>query len=234
VAQQQQILKFPELSAQTRFLARGSALLTLLLLAWWFALQEPMLVVLNRGVQFADGFLYNYPASKLISTAPNGDWTFELPIEFTVSQNGAPVRAHSIAFDMARADVSTFTFSLPVFWAVTLAAEWTARTRRALWRGTLICGAAEIVLLMIEVQIFAHREIAKLSQSHDALLGWFLHLSDYLVVSVLPYIGPFVLAIWLHEELRAQILGWAVPEPALKSRARGTGKRVTRRRGHMS
>lgn len=188
--------------------------------------------MLNGGVRFAGGFLYNYPASKFISTAPNGDWTFELPIEFTVSQNGAPVRAHSITFDMARADVSTFTFSLPVFWAVILAAGWTARTRQALLRGTLICGTAEIVLLLIEAQIVAHREIANLSQTHDALLGWFLHLSDYLVVSVLPYIGPFVLAIWLQVELRAQILGWALPEPALTSRARGTAKRVTRRRGH--
>ena len=185
----------------------------------------------SGGVQFAGGFLYNYPASKLISIAPNGDWTFELPIEFSVSQNGAAVRAHSITFDMARADVSTFTFSLPVFWAVTLAAEWTARTRRALLRGTLICGVAEIVLLLIEAHIVAHREIATLTQSHDALAGWFLHLSDYLVVSVLPYIGPFVLAIWLHEGLRARILGWAVPEPALKNRARGTAKPVARRRG---
>lgn len=114
MAQKQRTLKFPELSAQTRFLARGSAFLILLLLAWWFVLQEPMLIVLNRGVRIAGGFFYNYPASKLVSTAPNGDWTFELPIEFTASQNGAPVRAHSIAFDMARADVSAFTFSLPV------------------------------------------------------------------------------------------------------------------------
>lgn len=223
------MLKFPELSAQSRFLARGSALLILLLLAWWYVLQEPMLVVLNRCVRFAGGFLYNYPPSKLISTAPNGDWTFELPIEFTASQNGAPIRAHSIAFDMARADVSTFTFSLPVYWAITLAAGWTARTRRALLRGTLLCGVAEILLLLIEVQIFAHREIAKLSQSHDALVSWFLHLSEYLVVGVLPYVGPFVLAIWLHADLRAQILGWAVPEPALKSRARGARKRAPAR-----
>jgi hypothetical protein len=67
------------------------------------------------------------------------------------------------------------------------------------------------------VQLLAHREAAKLSPSGHAALDWLLHFGDYLVIGVIPYAGPFILAIWLDAELRARILGWAAPAIARQS-----------------
>jgi hypothetical protein len=39
--------------------------------------------------------------------------------------------------------------------------------------------------------------------------------AEYLNVNVAPYMAPLVIALWLHTELRTQILSWnPVPAPA--------------------
>lgn len=199
------------LNPQARFLLRGSALLIGLLTAWWFFLQDPMLFLLKNSVEAIGGVVLNVPSKKLVTEAPNGDWTFELPLEFGApgaSSDRRPIQVHSIDFDVARGDVSAFTFSLPVFWAIVLAAPGAWRNGRVLLLGTLLMAAAEIVLLLICVEIFAHKTAAQMSQSHDAIANWFFRFGEYLVVLAFPFIAPFVFAVWLHRDLRAQILGW--------------------------
>jgi hypothetical protein len=201
----------PKLRPPGRFLLRGSVLLTGLLTAWWFFLQNPMLFLLRNAAEAVGGLVLDVPSKKLVTEAPNGDWTFEIPIEFWApgaSPDQGQVQFHSIDFDMARADVSAFTFSLPVYWAIMLAAPGVWRNRRALLLGSVSIALAEVVLLMICVEIFAHKAAMQMSQSHDAVANWLLPFGNYMLVLALPYLAPVVVAVWLHRDLREQILGW--------------------------
>ena len=105
----------PALEPQTRFLLRGSALLIGLLTLWWFALVSPMVYLLKgAAAAFVD-----------IDEHPSGDWTLRVPLDVVLPatpQEPLARQIRSIDFDMSRGDAITFTFSLPVLWAILLAA----------------------------------------------------------------------------------------------------------------
>ena len=188
----------PALKPQTRFLLRGSALLVGLLALWWFVLLGPMLSVLKDA---AGGFL-------LIAENPDGNWTVRVPLEHTLA--ATPERPaqqiHSVDFDIRRSDVVSFTFSLPVFWAIILAAP---GVRRCLWPlllGTGLMCAVELVLLVIFAHITARNAVSQLEGAPDAAGKWARHVGEYLIISVLPFVVPVVVALSLHRELRGQVL----------------------------
>ena len=98
------------------------------------------------------------------------------------------------------------------------------RNLRPLLLGTLGMAVAEVLLLLITAWIVAHKTLAQLLQSQDAVAGWFLHFGDYLAVDALPYLIPFAVAIWLHRELREQMFHW-VGAAAEKDAARRSSTR---------
>jgi hypothetical protein len=199
----------PKLKPQTRFLLRGSALLVGLLSLWWFLLLSPMLYVL-RGA--AGAFL-------LIQENPSGDWTLRVPLEKTLPatpQQPVAQQVHSIDFDMPRSDVIAFTFSLPVYWAIILAAAGVRRNLRPLLVGTAVMAAVELAMLLVFAEISARNTAAQFAGGEDAVGKWARQFGEYLLASVLPYATPFVVALSLHRGLRAEIFPWsnAVEAPA--------------------
>jgi hypothetical protein len=222
------------LKVQTCFLLRGSALLIGLLSVWWLALQEPMLFLLRNSVREIGGLVFGISSAKFVAEAPNGDWTFEVPIEFTAaaaSGSRGALHCHSINFDFARSDVSAFTFGLPAYWAIILAVPGIRRSMRALAQGTLLMALAEIVLLLMFVEVFAHKTAASMSLSQSAVRNWFWHLGEYLMMGVIPYLVPFAAAIWLHGGLRGQIFGWTPAAPQTAVAAGGGALNARSRRG---
>jgi hypothetical protein len=186
------------LEPQTRFLLRGTASLIGLLALWWFVLLGPMLYLLTSA---AEGFMH-------IEETPAGDWTLGVALERTLpatARQGVPRQIHSIDFDIPRFDLITFTFSLPLYWAIMLAAPGLRRNRRALLLGTALMSAAEVALLLAFTQITARNAVAQLAGEHDIVDEWILAVASYLVVQVLPYILPFLFALLLHRELRGQV-----------------------------
>ena len=211
----------PKLKPQTLFLLRGSALLIGLLSLWWFFLLGPMVYVLK---DFAGAFLQ-------IQETPAGDWTLRVPLEMTLPASPErPVaqQVHSIDFDMPRTDVIAFTFSLPVFWAIVLAAPGWRRNLRPLALGTAIMGAIEVLLLLVYANVSAHKAAAQLATAPPVAFDqWLLRVADYLTVTVLPYALPFMVAFAVHSGLRWLVFRWgvdpdaepvAVPPPARKKR----------------
>jgi hypothetical protein len=200
----------PAFEPQARFLLRGSTLLLGLLTLWWFVLLGPMLYLLQVA---ARGFV-------LIQENPNGDWTLRVPLEKTLPvtpQRPVAQQIHSVDFDMPRSDAIAFTFSLPVYWAIVLAAPGARQSFRPLLMGTALMSAFELVLLLIFTQITARTAAAQLTGADDAAGRWFRHAGEYLVVGVLPYAMPFVVALWLHGGLRRAIFPWGreaeIPAP---------------------
>ncbi len=188
----------PALRPQTRFLLRGSALLIGLLTLWWFVLLGPMLYLLKGA---AGSFL-------LIVENPSGDWTLRVPLEQTLPatpQQPVAQQIHSVDFDIRRADAIAFTFSLPVYWAIILAAPGVRRCLRPLLLGTVLMSAVELVLLVVFAQITARNAVSQLGGTADAGGKWVRHVGEYLIISVLPYAVPFVVSLSLHRELRGEI-----------------------------
>jgi hypothetical protein len=202
----------PKLKPQARFLLRGSALLIGLLTLWWFVLLNPMLAVLEGSGSVLGSLVFGGKSGELITENPSGDWTFQVPLELTIPASpGQPVaqQVHSIDFDMPRGDVIAFTFSLPVFWAIAMAAPGLRRNLQPLIFGTLLMAGVELLLLLVFAEISAHKAAAQLvTGAQGAGLAWMLHFGEYLTVSVIPYAAPFVVALLVHRELRWQIFQW--------------------------
>jgi len=182
---------------QTRFLLRGSALLVCVLILWWCVLLGPMLALLKNA---AGHFL-------AIEEHSSGAWTVRVPFERTLppsAEQPAMRQIRSIDIDMTRSDVTMFVFSLPVYWALILAVPGMGRNLRPLLLGTLVISAAEIALLLGYVEITAASAASQLTGAGH-LSEWVRQLGFYLLVNVLPYAVPFVVALSLHRKLRREM-----------------------------
>jgi hypothetical protein len=182
---------------QTRFLLRGSALLVCLLTFWWFVLLGPMLYLLKGA------------AGVFLSIGENssGAWTLRVPFEKTLPPAPPQLVARqirSIDVDMTRRDVTMFIFSLPVYWAIILAAPSTRRNVRPLVLGTLVMSVAEIALLLGYAEITAFSAASQLTGAGH-VTEWVRQAGFYLVVNVFPYAVPFIVALSLHRGLRGEI-----------------------------
>lgn len=225
---------------QTRFLLRGSVLLISLLILWWFVLVNPMLFLLRGAVEASGRVFYGGDAGELVLEAPSGDWSFRVPMEIVVPpspRQPTGAKVHSIEFDMPRPDVTAFTFSLPVYWAIILAAPGIRRAMRPLILGTGLVAILEIVLVVWFMEISAHKVAAQLYAAPGQTASWLLRFGEYLVVMVIPYAAPFLIAIALHRELRWQMLRWgsaeAVPAAEIPVSRPGTARgKQQRKLGH--
>ncbi len=128
----------PALEPQTRFLLRGSTLLLGLLMLWRFVLLNTMLYLLKGSAA----------AFVEIDEHPSGDWTVRVPVPHPAPSSQAAAQEIRIDFEMRRADAITLTFSLPVFWAIMLAAPAVRPNLRPLLLGTVVIAAMEVALLL--------------------------------------------------------------------------------------
>ena len=216
----------PESSRYARFLLRGSFLLISLLTLWWLLLLDPMLATLRGSVEIFGSLVFGDDSRRLVSVTPTGDWSLHVPLKFTVrnsSQPGGPTEFSSIEFDIARSDAIAFTFSLPVLWAITLAVPGIRRSLRPLVVGTVLMAALEIFMLLAFMEISARNAAMQLGRSVGDVSRWVLHFGDYLVVNVIPYTAPFVIATCVHPGLRNQVIQWQSGPviPASSSARRG-------------
>jgi len=104
---------------------------------------------------------------------------------------------------MTRSDILMFTFSLPVYWAIILASAKASDTVRALMLGTLVMSGAEIGLLLAYAKITALSAASQLT-GDEPVFEWVRQVQFYLIVNVLPYTSPFIVALSPHSGLRSQ------------------------------
>jgi hypothetical protein len=218
----------PPANAERWFLLRGSLLLIGLLSLWWFALRVPMTEALASLGSFASSMIFGSgaPAMKIL---PSGDWTFRVPLEAAIPARGdkPAQQIHSVEFDLPASDITTFTFSIPVFCAVMLAAPGMFKRIKALLFGLLAMEAVELLLLFLFIQVSARKVADKLVTGvGGANAPWLLRFGEYLSVTVLPYIAPIVVALLVDKQLRQMVLGFdtAKPIPTSQSRRKGAKK----------
>ena len=138
----------PPLKAPTCFLFRGSALLIGLLTLWWLVLLDPMLSALQGAGDIAARLVFGGKWGEFMREDGSRNWTFRVPKKIIVQASrgmATPQPINSVDFDVARTDVIGFTFSLPVFWAVVLAAPGWRRNLRPLLAGTGLIVLIELI-----------------------------------------------------------------------------------------
>jgi hypothetical protein len=184
----------------TRFLISGSVLLIGILALWWVALRGPMLDLLRDAVGV---FLQ-------VKENPAGDWAVRVPFDKLLppsAQRPIARQVHFVNFEMPRSDATRFIFSLPVYWAIILAAPGSKRKLRSLLIGTAVMAALEVARLLAFLDLTAYGVISQIQG--DPGFQWGRRLGLYIVPNVLPYVLPFGVALSLHRELREQILQFA-------------------------
>jgi hypothetical protein len=188
------------------FLLRGSLLLVAFLTLWWLVLRGPMLFLLRLSAEIPLRLLAGSAASLTVD--PSGDWAFRLPV--------TDAGFRSIDFTIPRSDLMVFTFGLPVYWAIALAAA--PRALRVLIKGSALLAAVELLALLGFVKIEAWSVMAQLHSSSSGFIEWSLELGNYLTANVIPDTAPFLIAVALHRELRLQIFS-SHSSPALPPKA---------------
>ncbi|HLH41043.1 MAG TPA: hypothetical protein VKX39_17970 [Bryobacteraceae bacterium] len=180
---------------------------------WWLALRPPLLFLL-RGVEpFALMLASGGGAS--IAVEDSGDWSFRVPVEDVHQQDGKLVKVHSVEFTIPLEDVTLFTFSWPVFWAVMMAAPDLKANGRALLAGTAILAVVEPILLLMFVQIDTRAVLAQWHpENKTGLAAWLREYGTYLNNNVMPFLAPIALAVALHPGLRSLIAGSKLRERA--------------------
>jgi len=179
-------------SPQSRFLLQASLLLVAMLAIWWFVLLEPLRVALRVSTSL----LISPTGAAWISTDTEGNW--ELPMR---APRGSRQAGRTIRLRIPQRIPNLFTMSLPFYWAIILAAPRSKRFWSVLGIGTVALALLGPPSLMLYAGFTARNALFPDSSG----IAWW-RFGSYLGTSVIPYIMPAVLALFLHPELRQLIL----------------------------
>ena len=227
-----------QLSDPLRFLLRALVLLPLMLALWWLVLLNPLLAGLRLSAELTLRLLPGGSSVSRVTIGPDRNWTFQVPApaavvnqEKTQQMLGAaaagsgPIKIRSMKVEGAARFPVLFTVSLPLFWAILLAAP----GRPRLWRmasGTAVLAA----VALLSIAVYAVRLVGGYFQlTTEGFPGFLMDSAMYLAAGVVPYLGPVLVALSLDGELRGLILagGEAVPAvaPAVPAAPRRRRKR---------
>ena len=229
-----------KLSDPLRFLLRALVLLALMLALWWLVLLNPLLAGLRLSAELTLRLLPGGNSVSHVTIGPDRNWTFQVPApaaivnqEKTQQMLGAAaagsgrIKIRSMKVEGAARFPILFTVSLPLYWAILLAAPgW----RRLLLR--LSCGTAVLAALaLLSIAAYAIRLVGGYFQlTTDGLPGFLMDSAMYLAAGVVPYLAPVLVALSLDGELRGLILaGEAAPAAALAAPASAVPRRRNRR-----
>ena len=224
------------LSDPLRFLLRALALLALMLALWWLVLLNPLLAGLRLSAELTLRLLPGGSSVSHVTIGADHNWTFQVPApaavvnqERTQQMLGAAAGSGRIKIRSMKVEGTArypilFTVSLPLFWAILLAAP----GRPRLWR--MACGTAVLAIFaLLSIAVYAVRLVGGYFQlTTEGFPGFLMDSAMYLAAGVVPYLAPVLVALSLDGELRGLILGGEA-EPAAASAVSATPRRRGRR-----
>ena len=226
-----------QLSDPLRFLLRALVFLALMLALWWLVLLNPLLAGLRLSADLTLRLLPGGGSVSHVTIGPGRNWTFQVPApaavvnqERTQQMLGAAaagsgrIKIRSMKVEGAARYPILFTVSLPLYWAILLAAP----SRRRLLR--MACGTVVLAALaLLSIAVYAVRLAGGYFQlTTEGLPGFLMDSAMYLAVGVVPYLGPVLVALSLDGELRGLILA-SEAAPAAASTLSAPPRRRQRR-----
>jgi predicted secreted protein len=213
-----------QLSDPLRFLLRALVCLALMLALWWLVLLNPLLAGLRLSAELTLRLLPGGSSVSHVTIGPDRNWTFQVPApaalvnqERTQQMLGAAaagtgrIKIRSIKVEGTGKYPILFTVSLPLFWAILLAAPGRPRPLR-MASGTAVLAA----IALLSIAVYAIRLVGGYFQlTSEGLPGFLMDSAVYLATGVVPYLSPVLVALSLDGELRGLILaGEAAPAAA--------------------
>jgi hypothetical protein len=198
---------------QWRFLLRAVAFLALMLALWWMVLLDPLLEGLRVSAEAV------IPGSH-VAIGADRNWTFRVPAPAALVEQ---LRAQKMIGDTAGVQYRfirlmapgrypiLFTVSLPLYWAILLAAPGQRRLMR------MVAGSAMLaVIALLSIAVYALQLAGGAMQlTSSGVSKAMVESATYLAEGVVPYLAPVLTALWLNPELRGMVLASAagVDEP---------------------
>ena len=203
------------LSDPLRFLLRVLVLLALMLALWWLVLLNPLLAGLRLSAELTLRLLPGESSVSHVTIGPDRNWTFQVPApaavvnqEKTQQMLGASaggsgrIKIRSMKVEGAGRFPVLFTVSLPLYWAILLAAPGRRRLLRMSY-GTAVLAT----FALLSIAVYAIRLVGGYFHlAMEGLPGFLMDSAAYLATGVVPYFGPVLVALSLNGELRGLIL----------------------------
>jgi hypothetical protein len=188
---------------QLRFLARVLVLFAAALALWWLVLVGPLL----QWVRLSTAVLLDAAGGFRMETAViiqgGGVWMIQAPVPAAPTTNlGRGVRFRSLKLPVAQWIPTLQTVSLPLFWALILAAP----PARGWWRALALGSVVLLLFPPLSLLVYSAHVVQRTLYPNSLLRG-LLDFADYVCGTALPYIAPVVVALAVNRELRAKILG---------------------------
>jgi hypothetical protein len=195
-----------------------------MLALWWLVLLNPLLAGLRLSAELTLRLLPGGSSVSHVTISPDRNWTFQVPApaalvnqERTQQMLGAAaagtgrIKIRSIKVEGTGKYPILFTVSLPLFWAILLAAPGRPRPLR-MASGTAVLAA----IALLSIAVYAVRLVGGYFQlTSEGLPGFLMDSAVYLATGVVPYLSPVLVALSLDGELRGLILaGEAAPAAA--------------------
>jgi hypothetical protein len=214
-----------KLADPLRFLLRALVFLALMLALWWFVLLNPLLAGLRLSTELTLRLLPGGSSVSHVAIGADRNWTFQVPApaavvnqERTQQMLGAAaagsgrIKVRSMKVEGAGRYPILFTVSLPLYWAILLAAPGWRRLPLRIASGTAMLA----IFALLSIAVYAIRLVGGYFQlTTQGFPGFLTDSAMYLVAGVVPYLGPVLVALSLNSELRDLILtGGAAPAAA--------------------
>ena len=224
-----------------RFLLRAAGCLVLALAIWGILLLDPLLGGLRVATAFGMQFLPGDGAAAHATISRDGNWLLQIPLPSWVAQmentqkifgrtpDSPPIRIRSMKLPIEHTYPIIFLASFPIFWAV-----WFAAPRKgATWRGFFISNGVLALVSVVSLIFYAvHTANTMLHITFTGAADFFWSTGRYLVINVLPYATPLVLALLYHPGLQAFVFSggtWPADSVEQKSEAPRSSKRARAR-----
>jgi len=206
-----------------------------MLALWWLVLLNPLLAGLRLSAELTLRLLPGGSSVSHVTIGPDRNWTFQVPApaavvnqERTQQMLGAAaagsgrIKIRSMKVEGAGRYPILFTVSLPLYWAILLAAP---GRRRLLLR--MSCGTAVLAAFaLLSIAAYAVRLVGGYFQlTTEGLPGFLTDSAMYLASGVVPYLGPVLVALSLDGELRGLILAGEAAPAAASAVPRRSSKR---------
>jgi hypothetical protein len=226
------------LSDPLRFLLRALVLLAPMLALWWLVLLNPLLAGLRLSAEATLRLLPGGSSVSHVTIGPDRNWTFQVPApaavvnqEKTQQMLGASaagsgrIKIRSMKVEGAGRFPVLFTVSLPLYWAILLAAPGRPRLLR------MACGTAVLTTFaLLSIAVYATRLVGGYFHlAMEGLPGFLMDSAAYLTTGVVPYLGPVLVALSLNGELRGLILTGEAAPPAAAAAVSAVPRRRKRR-----
>ena len=195
-----------------------------MLALWWLVLLNPLLAGLRLSAELTLRLLPGGSSVSHVTIGPDRSWTFQVPAPAAVvnqertqqllgaaAAGAGRIKIRSMKVEGTARYPILFTVSLPLFWAILLAAP----GRPRLWR--MACGTAVLAAVaLLSIAVYAVRLVGGYFQlTTEGFPGFLMDSAMYLAAGVVPYLGPVLVALSLDGELRGLILaGEAAPAAA--------------------